>query len=293
MTNQHRPSLWLSSFLLSATALTGCGLDNSNAHFSVETALVEVGSTHDVVLSDVVDLSLLHVRGANDSIGFSVMTVPGFLFGERQVVRVHAMTPGETTLEMLDRGTLLDTITVEAGIVTSFDVMADDERYGEEFTGDYGLLVGQDVILRLEARDAAGRPFDQFATRSMAEHAGFEIIIGWGDVYIFRAATPGTHTLTLESDAGPSFEVDVTAVLPADVSALHVNVSEQNRGTCVAVSGLTDDALPVLGMTPAFMVDGESTDIAPELGVLCFEDAPAPGTEVTAIWHELSVTHTF
>ena len=44
---------------------------------------------------------------------------------------------------------------------------------------------------------------------------------------------------------------------------------------------------------PAFMVDGEASDIASELGVLCFEDAPASGTEVTAIWHELSIAHTF
>lgn len=293
MTNQHRPSLWLSSFLFLAAALTGCGLDNSEAHFSVETALVEVGGTHDVVLSDVVDLSLLHVRGANDSIGFSVMTVPGFLFGERQVVRVQAMMPGEATLELLDGRTVLDTVAVEAGVVENIEVTADVDRYGEAFTGDYGLLVGQDTMLRFVARDARGQTFDRFATRSIAEHPGFEIIIGWGDLYVFRAAAAGTHTLTLESDAGPSFEVDVTAVLPGDVSALHVHVSEQNEGTCVAVSGLTDSGLPILGMTPAFMVDGESTDLVHELGVMCFEDNPAPGTEVTAIWHELSVTHTF
>jgi hypothetical protein len=293
MTNQHRPSLWLSSFLFLTAALTGCGLDNSNAHFSVETALVEVGRTHDVVLSDVVDLSLLHVRGSNDNIGFSVMTVPGFLFGERQVVRVHAMAQGEATLELLDDDTVLDTITVEAGTVHRIDVEANDDRYGEEFAGEYGLLVGQDTLLRFVARDALGRTFDDFATRSIVEHPGFELIIGWSDTYIFRAAADGTHTLTLESDSGPDFEVDVTAVLPADVSELRINVAEENRGTCVAVSGRTDAGLPILGIEPAFQVDGETSDIPTELGVFCFEDEPARGTEVTAIWHELSVTHTF
>ena len=84
-----------------------------------------------------------------------------------------------------------------------------------------------------------------------------------------------------------------SAVLPADVSELRINVAEENRGTCVAVSGRTDAGLPILGIEPAFQVDGETSDIPTELGVFCFEDEPARGTEVTAIWHELSVTHTF
>lgn len=292
MTNPHRSSLPV-SFLLLATTLTGCGLSNSEAHFPSDTALIEVGSTHDVVLVDVVDLDALHVRGGNEAVSASLMTVPGFLIGERQVLRVEGFAEGSATFELLDGDTLLDTITVEARTVASFDVVADEELYGQHLRGDYGVLVGQDVLLRLEAQDALGRTFDGYAPRSMGVDGGFDVVFGWDELYAFRASAAGTHTLTLEGDTGEDIVVDMRVVLPSEIRALHVNVSEQNAGTCLAVSGATDAGLPVLGMTPAFMVDGAASEVASELGVLCFEDEPAAGTEVTAIWHTLSVTHTF
>lgn len=296
MTIQHRLSRTVSSLVLlalGATALTGCGLTNSDAHFADDDALIEVGSTHDLILSDVVDLSTLHVRGANDAIGFSVMTVPGFLFGERQVVRVQAMGVGTATLDLMDDETLLDSITVESATVATFDVVADRDLYGDALAGEYGVLTGQDVLLRLEAHDALDRTFDAFAPRSMGVDGGFDVVFGWDELYVFRPSAAGIHTLTLEGDTGEDITVDMSVVEPAAIRALRATVSEQNRGTCLAVSGVTEQGLPVLGMTPAFMVDGESTDIASELGVLCFEEEPAPGTEVTAIWHTLSLTHTF
>lgn len=276
-----------------AVALTGCGLTNSDAHFESDSALIEVGSTHDVVLIDVVDLSTLHVRGGNETVGASLMTVPGFLIGERQVLRVQGFAAGSATFELVDGDTLLDSITVESGTVADFDVVADEDLYGRDLAGDYGVLVGQDALLRLEAHDALGRTFDGFAARSMGVDGGFDVIFGWDELYVFRPSVAGVHTLTLEGDTGEDITVDMSVVLPGEISALRVTISEQNRGTCMAVSGTTDTGLPVLGVTPAFMVDGEASDIASELGVLCFEDAPASGTEVTAIWHELSIAHTF
>lgn len=305
MTNLHRHSLWLSSSLLLATALTGCGVDNSRARFSTETALLEVGSHLDVLLTDVDDLSRLQVRGANDSIGASLLTTEG-IAGDHQMVRVRALTVGETTLELLDEDTVLDTITVQAGTVARFDVAAPDVRQGERFNGDdeFTLVVGEPTILILVARDALERPFDSFVPRSIAEHAGFEPFADLYGSYVFEAVAPGTHVLTVEADMGANVELEVTAVLSTDVSALRVNVSEENRDVCVSVSGLTAGALPVLGISPDFLVDGEPPQPAgilqeptgstlSLLGVLCFDDAPAPGTEVTGTWNELSATHTF
>lgn len=290
--NVRPPYALCLSCVLALSALMGCGLENPDAHFHTEHVLIEVGSTYDLSVLDVSEMGALRIDG-DATMHARLVTESNLFFDAKHIVRVESATVGTTRIRLYDGDTLIDTVTVEVAPVARLDVVADDALYGPGLDGAYGVLTGTDVVLRVVARDARGRTFDGYAPRSLVVDEGFDIVFGWDDIYSFRASEAGTHAFTLEGDLRETQASSLTAVGVADVSALRLTVSERNEETCVSVVGLTDASLPILGIEPAFGVDGAPSDLDVAFGVMCFEITPLRGTVVSAGWNGLGVTHTF
>ena len=234
-----------------------------------------------------------HLRAQTEDALITPSLVRGGWFHAREFLSVCGIAPGAASVDLLNGGAIVDTLSVEVALLDSLAIGAGSNVFDDTYPtipAPVGLLVDQPAILYVAGITEDGRTFDvAFDDAYEASVDGpVEFTFNYGAIFELHSAVAGSYPMTL---TGGSVEhvVNLLIVSQDEVEHIEVSVLELPNGSgSYAVTGVTADGLHVVGLNAELTTDGSPSLRGPENWL--FIGPYAQGASVVATWNGLSAT---